>query len=84
MSSKEAPSETPRSLSAFSTDISKGAESSALEPAWRTGGAAMNVRRVDENGPGHGQGWFLLVVVVVWRRREMWGGGPGLRDVGRG
>ena len=83
MSSKEAPSETPRSLSAFSTDISKGAESSALEPAWRTGGAAMNARRADENGPGHGQGWFLLVV-VVWRRREMWGGGPGLRDVGRG
>jgi len=34
ISSNDAPSETPRSLSALSTDISNGAdESSALEPA---------------------------------------------------
>ena len=45
MSSKLAPSETPSSFSAFSTDISNGAESSALEPA-RTGDAVLvNVRR---------------------------------------
>jgi len=33
ISSKEAPSETPRTLSAVSTDISKGGESSARELA---------------------------------------------------
>lgn len=34
ISSNEAPSDTPNSFSAFSTDISNGAESSAREPAW--------------------------------------------------
>lgn len=46
ISSNEAPSETPRSLSAFSRDISDGAESSARELAW-TGNSSVlvNARR---------------------------------------
>lgn len=63
ISSKEAPSDTPNSLSALSTDISEGAESSALEPAWRV---TDNVRRVEEvNTRLHSEVSFLLYVFPI-------------------
>lgn len=50
ISSNDAVSDTPSSFSAFSTDISKGAESSAREPALATPEAA-DVRREREVRP---------------------------------
>lgn len=57
ISSNDAPSATPRSLRAFSTDISNGAESSALELAWTGVAAQANGRRERMIEPLHGSNW---------------------------
>lgn len=67
ISSKLAPSETPNSFNAFSTDISNGAESSAREPAKRT---PNNVRRLVLNTKARQESFFnTFPIWVVFGRR---------------
>lgn len=79
MSSKEAPSDTPSSFSAFSTDISNGAESSARELAWTGATVLMRIRGGTAR---HGSG------AAIGFRSGGWTGGlgnaaPGERRSGR-
>lgn len=62
-SSKEAPSDKPSSFSAFSTDISNGAESSARDPARRT--VVDNERREGAETALHHRRWPFAAVIVM-------------------